>query len=78
MPLFFGVKQPVLAAIDIVALLGTTSYLTYTWSKVDAVAGWCLAPYVAWLGFATYLTVSLAYLNAGKSSKKVADRRRTS
>ena len=58
MPLFFKLKQPIAAAVDIAALLGTTGYLTYTWFKVDEVAGWAMVPYTAWLGFATYLTVS--------------------
>lgn len=57
MPLFFGLGRPVAATVDIVALLGTTSYLTYLWSRVDEVAAWCMVPYVGWLGFATYLCV---------------------
>lgn len=57
MPTFFKFKQPALAAADIVSLLGVTSYLTYTWGQVDEVAGWALVPYLAWLGFATYLNV---------------------
>jgi len=57
MPLFFGLNRPIEAAVDIVALTGTTAYLTYVWSGVDEVSAWCLAPYLGWLGFATYLTV---------------------
>ena len=58
MPLFFGLHRPIEALVDIVALTGTTAYLTYIWGQVDVVAGWALVPYVAWLSFATYLTVS--------------------
>lgn len=58
MPLFFRFKRPIEASVDIVALTGVTAYLTYIWSQVDEVAGWALAPYVAWLGFASYLCVS--------------------
>lgn len=43
-PLFFGLKKPVAATVDIALLGGTVSYLTYVWSQVDAVSGWCLAP----------------------------------
>lgn len=57
MPLFFGLQRPVEAAVDIVTLLGTTSYLTYVWSKVDDVSAYLLVPYLAWVGFATYLNV---------------------
>ena len=58
MPLFFGLKRPIEATVDIVALTGVTGYLTYIWSQVDPVAAWGIAPYLGWLGFATYLSVS--------------------
>ncbi len=63
MPLFFVAKRPVAALVDIVALLGANAYLTYLWGSVDAVGGWCLVPYVAWLGFATYVCAGVGYLN---------------
>ncbi|KAF2099474.1 TspO/MBR-related protein [Rhizodiscina lignyota] len=63
MPLFFSLGRPIEATVDIVALTGLTGYLTYTWSKVDKVAGWALAPYLGWLGFATYLCAGAGYLN---------------
>ncbi len=40
MPLFFGLKRPIEATADIVALTGTVGYLTYIWSQVDTVAAW--------------------------------------
>ncbi|KAH8674545.1 putative translocator protein like protein [Tricladium varicosporioides] len=63
MPLFFWAKRPIEATVDIVALTGVVGYLTYTWGQVDALAGWALAPYLGWLGFATYLTIGVGYLN---------------
>lgn len=57
MPLFFHFKRPVEATVDIALLTGVTGYLTYIWGQVDVVAGWTLVPYLAWLGFASYLTV---------------------
>ena len=63
MPLFFKFKRPIEATADIVLLTGTTAYLTYVWSQVDEVAAWCLAPYLGWLGFATYLSAGTGYLN---------------
>ena len=57
MPLFFRLKRPIEATVDIVALTGTVGYLTYIWSQVDTVAAWCIAPYLGWLSFATYLSV---------------------
>ena len=62
-PLFFVAKRPVAATVDIVALVGANAYLTYLWSSVDTVAAWCQVPYLSWLGFATYLCVSINVLN---------------
>jgi len=59
MPLFFKYMRPVAATVDIIALTGVTSYLTYLWSQVDEFAGYFLVPYIGWLGFATYLCVSI-------------------
>ncbi len=58
MPLFFRLKRPIEATVDIAALTGLTGYLAYVWSQVDIVAAWSLAPYLVWLSFATYLSVS--------------------
>ena len=63
MPLFFGLKRPIAATVDVVALTGTVGYLTYIWGQVDEVAGYALAPYLGWLCFATYLSVGVGYLN---------------
>jgi len=74
MPLFFGLERPIEAAVDILALAGTTGYLTYVWSKFDEVASGLMVPYLAWLGFATYLSVSGSFLNynAAKWARLVA------
>ncbi|KAL2172061.1 hypothetical protein VTG60DRAFT_431 [Thermothelomyces hinnuleus] len=64
MPLFYGLNRPVLATIDAATLFGINSYLAWLWAtKVDNLSGWLLAPYVAWLGFATYLSFGTGYLN---------------
>ena len=57
MPLFFVLKRPIEATGTIGVLTGVVGYLTYVWSQVDSVAAWCIAPYLGWLGFATYLSV---------------------
>jgi len=68
MPLFFGLGRPIEATVDILALGGTTGYLAYVWSHVDNVSAWLLAPYLGWLGFATYLCTGCGYLNNGDFS----------
>ncbi|KAK3117940.1 hypothetical protein LTR53_000232 [Teratosphaeriaceae sp. CCFEE 6253] len=76
MPLFFGLQRPIEATVDVVALTSITGYLIYTWGQVDEVAGYCLAPYLAWLGIATYLSVGYGYLNgwdfSGKDLRKAS------
>jgi benzodiazapine receptor len=57
-PLYFSLKEPVVATVDILALGGTVGCLAYIWGQVDPVCGWLLVPYLGWLGFATYLCVS--------------------
>ncbi|KAI4274460.1 MAG: hypothetical protein LQ337_003916 [Flavoplaca oasis] len=63
MPLFFGLRRPIEATVDIIVLTGVTGYLTYVWSQVDSVAAWCMVPYLGWLSFATYLSAGVGYLN---------------
>jgi benzodiazapine receptor len=61
MPTFFVLERPIEATVDSLALLGTNAYLTYIWSQVDDVAALVMLPYLGWLGFATYLSVSSSY-----------------
>jgi translocator protein len=63
MPLFFGLRRPVTALVDIVALLGINGYLTHQFFQLDTVAGWLFVPYMAWLSFATYLTAGVGVMN---------------
>lgn len=69
MPLFFGLRRPIEATADIVALTGCVGYLIYVWGQVDEVSAWCLAPYLGWLSFATYLCAGAGYLNNWNFSK---------
>jgi len=73
MPLFFWAKRPIEATVDIVALTGVTGYLAYVWGQVDATAGWALAPYLGWLGFATYMSAGVGYLNDWDTAGKEID-----
>ncbi|KAL8839992.1 MAG: hypothetical protein Q9170_001534 [Blastenia crenularia] len=73
MPLFFGLKRPIEATADIAVLTGVTGYLTYLWSQVDSAAAWCMAPYLGWLGFATYLSAGTGYLNNWNFADKERD-----
>jgi translocator protein len=69
-PLFFGLKRPDYATVDILALLGVNGYLTYVWSGVDKTSAWLQLPYLAWMSFATYLCVGSGVLNNWDLSDK--------
>lgn len=62
-PLQFGLKNNLLAAIDILLVLGTLVWLvSLAWNKYRWVA---LAniPYLMWVSFATVLQLTITYLN---------------
>lgn len=61
--LFFGLKNPMLALIEIV-LLWLMIYETYLkFLKINKIAGYLLIPYMAWVGFAGILNASIWWLN---------------
>jgi len=61
--LFFGLKNPLLALVEIV-LLWLMIYETYfKFIKINKTAGYLLIPYLAWVGFATILNASIWWLN---------------
>ncbi|RTY86218.1 TspO/MBR family protein [Flavobacterium sp. GT3R68] len=63
--LFFGLKNPLLALIEIV-LLWLMIYETYLkFSKIDKIASYLMLPYLAWVSFAAVLNASLWWLNKG-------------
>jgi tryptophan-rich sensory protein len=61
--LFFGLKNPMLALIEIV-LLWLLIYETYMkFNKIDRIAGYLLVPYLLWVGFAMILNANIWWLN---------------
>ena len=61
--LFFGLKNPMLALIEI-ALLWLMIYETYLkFIKINKTAGYLLIPYMAWVSFAAVLNASIWWLN---------------
>jgi len=60
---FFGLKNPMLALIEI-ALLWLMIYETYLkFTKINKTAGYLLIPYMAWVAFAGILNASIWWLN---------------
>lgn len=61
--LFFGLKNPLLALVEI-ALLWLMIYETYLkFIKINKIAGYLLIPYMAWVAFAGILNASIWWLN---------------
>ena len=61
--LFFGLRRPEFAFIDIVALLATLFWMQIRLSRIDRPAALLWTPYLLWVGFATALNFSIWRLN---------------
>ena len=60
---FFGLESPGLAVIVILVLLALIgSYVAKAW-KLNSWAGIVMLPYIAWVSFATALTIAIWWLN---------------
>lgn len=60
---FFGLHLPWLGVVVILILLGAIVWTMYEFWKHSKPAAYLLVPYIAWVSFATYLTVGVALLN---------------
>ena len=61
--LFFGLRAPAVALVEIVALLAALIVtLVLSW-RVDRLAGLLLVPYLAWVSFASLLNFEIWRLN---------------
>jgi tryptophan-rich sensory protein len=61
--LFFGLKNPTLAFIDILCLLILIIVTFNKFKTLKSWAGWILAPYILWVSFAAILNLSIVLLN---------------
>ncbi len=61
---FFGLHQPWLAFIVIIALIASIIMTMREFHKIRPLTMWLLVPYLAWVCFATYLNVGVALLNS--------------
>ena len=62
--LYFGLRSPTLGAANTVAGLATTAASVAVTARLDRKATWALAPRLAWLGLATYVSLGVARRNA--------------
>lgn len=61
--LFFYFHLPLVAFVEIVLMWIFILASIITFSKISKVAAWLLAPYLAWVTFATALNFAVYYLN---------------
>lgn len=62
--LFFGLQNPGAAAVEIILLWTAILAMLITFWRRSRVAGGLLAPYLAWVSFATVLNVAIWRMNA--------------
>ena len=62
--LFFGAHAIGAAFIEIVLLWASIAVTGIKFWKIDHTAGWLMAPYLAWVSFATLLNASFWWLNS--------------
>lgn len=62
-PVFFGLEAPTAGLAIIFALLATLAATVYVFGRRDFTSGVMLAPYLAWVAFATALNAAIVVLN---------------
>lgn len=60
---FFGMRNPAIASIEILFLLAMIVGTILTFARIERLAAILLLPYLAWTGFATYLTLAIWWIN---------------
>jgi len=61
--IFFGLKNPALAFVEIILLWLAILYTIILFRKINRKASCLLIPYILWVSFASVLTLSVALLN---------------
>lgn len=62
-PLFFGLKMPLLALIELLALIAAVLLTIFYFKKLSNLAAGLLIPYLLWITFAAVLNASICVLN---------------
>lgn len=60
---FFGLHSPLLGVVVIIALIVSIIVTIRKFRNINKYSAWLLVPYLAWVCFATYLTIGIALLN---------------
>jgi tryptophan-rich sensory protein len=63
-PAFFGLHSPAAGLVVIVPFWFSIVWTIRGFAPIDRPAAWMLAPYLAWVSYATYLNAGFWWLNA--------------
>src|SRR5579864_5598125 len=63
--IFFGLRRPGAALVEIIILLVTIAVTTMRFAQFSSLAFWLMTPYGAWVLFASYLNFGIWRLNKG-------------
>ncbi|KAI8928655.1 translocator protein-like protein [Entophlyctis helioformis] len=72
-PLFFNYKLLGIASAEILTMLGTIVATGVSFYNIDHLAGYLLAPYAAWISFASLLNIWIWLNNPSKPSAPKKD-----
>ena len=62
-PIFFRLRMPKLALLDLIIIIAISSWTTYKFYKISKIAGIILLPYLAWLCVALSLNTYIVLYN---------------
>lgn len=62
-PLQFGLKNNLLALLDILVVLGTIVWMMKTAFALSPWVAWAQVPYLLWVSFATVLQATITWMN---------------
>jgi tryptophan-rich sensory protein len=77
-PLFFNLKRPDWALIEVPFLWVSVLALIVYLSPISPLAGWLLLPYLLWVAFAAYLNLAIVRMNPPFGAKAGGVDRQTS
>jgi tryptophan-rich sensory protein len=61
--IFFGMRSPGLALVEVVFLWGSVLLTMLAFFGRSRAAGWLFVPYLAWVSFAAVLNLAIWWLN---------------
>ena len=64
--LFFGLRRPGTALVEIAFLLSAIVATALTFRSVSSLAFWLMVPYTVWVAFASLLNFKIWQLNSGR------------